>query len=125
MVGLTHDGDFSTYTDVGGDKIHLSAIDDDNGDAAVALNLNAAGNLVYLDVADEEDFIAAVRAKATEARTRYGGSNEELARSTVLQELTEVYAEAGHGDNADRYALELLSRYRAELAAEQAVIGSL
>lgn len=125
MAGLTHDGDFSTYTDVGGDMIHLSAVDDDNGDAAVAINLNAAGNLVYLDVADEEEFIAAVRAKAAEARARYGSSNESQARSSVLQELTEVYAEAGHGDNADRYALELLGRYRAELVADQAVAGSL
>lgn len=46
---------------------------------------------------------------------------------SALQSLTEVFGEGGHGDNAERFARELLAEHRAEALAEdgQAYDGEL
>ena len=124
--GMTHEDDFSKYTDVDGDAVEISATDDNDARPAVALSLDAGGNVVHVDAVHVEDVVAALRQKSVEARMRYGTwDSDAVAPSSVLQELTEVFAEGGHGDSADRHALDLLARYRAELAAEQAVANSL
>lgn len=38
---------------------------------------------------------------------------------SAFESLTEVFAEGGHGDNAERFARELLAEHRAEVLAEQ------
>jgi hypothetical protein len=116
MHGLTHNGESTSYTDVDGDRLIISAIDDNNGHPVVALEADTGGNLIHVDVNHVEDLVSALRAKAAEARNRYGGTTVENM-SPVLHSLTNMLEEAGHGDNASRYAAELLADYRAELSA--------
>ncbi|GGZ83565.1 MULTISPECIES: hypothetical protein [Streptomyces] len=117
MHGLKHNKGITSYTDIDGDGLHISAIDDNNGHPVVALEADTKGNLVHVDVNHVEDVVAALRQKAAEARTRFGGTTVENF-SPVLTSLTHMLEEAGHGDNAARYAAELLADHRAELAAQ-------
>lgn len=117
MHGLTHDAEIASYTDIDGDSVHISAIDDNDGHPAVALQADAVGNLIHVDVNHVEDVVSALREKAAGARARYGGTTVENM-SPALHSLTSMLEEAGHGDNAARYAAELLADHRAELAAQ-------
>ncbi|MET7795704.1 hypothetical protein [Streptomyces decoyicus] len=115
--GITTEGASHTYTDVDHDLLTITPIDDNNGHPAVALNMQAGGDLVHIDADHVEDVVAALRRAALEARSQYGQSPAGDRPPTVQERLTEMLAEGGHGDNAELYAAELLGDHRAELSA--------